>query len=261
MVGLKPFDGLLKGFVDAVGKGKKIKILRRHHAPPDELIEVDDAVPEFLVIEDDGKFLGQFPCLDEGERLKEFVHGAETSGKNDQGFGVIKKVKFPDEEIMELETEFRGGIFVDALLEGQADAEGNGLSVRFMGASIGSFHDAGASAGADHEAFVGIRQGVRPSGEKLGEFTGGVVGSRSAGGSFVARIFRGRTTGRTEEYDGIGYLVLAKAFLGFHQFAIHAYRACLGAVEKFVVAISSERFDGHDPENAEEMAWGKMFFC
>ena len=55
------------------------------------------------------------------------------------------------------------------LLEGQLDIQADGLASGFVGAEVGGFHDAGASAGGDDETVAAGGNLGRPLGQHVRE--------------------------------------------------------------------------------------------
>src|SRR5437870_5724992 len=62
--------------------------------------------------------------LDQRERLKELVHGAESSRKDEEGLRILDEHGFADEE--EPEVDRHVDIGIETLLDGQLDGAADG---------------------------------------------------------------------------------------------------------------------------------------
>src|SRR4029077_10127726 len=151
---------------------EQVQILGRDRAGVDEGLEVNDAVPVFAAVDDDENFLGQLVGLGQGEDFEEFVDGAEAAGENHQSFGEIGEPELAHEEIVKLEVERGRDVGIGILLEWEIDVEADGFASGFVGAEVGGFHDAGASAGGDDEAATAGGNLNRPLGEKVSQAAG-----------------------------------------------------------------------------------------
>src|SRR5579863_2882796 len=107
----------LKGFVGRVDDLQQIEIFLGNGSGIDEGLKIDDAVPVLAAIDHHQNLLGQFVGLGERENLEQFVHGAETAGKDHQTFGQVGKPEFPHEEIVKLKVQRRRDIGIGVLLE------------------------------------------------------------------------------------------------------------------------------------------------
>jgi hypothetical protein len=217
-------------------------------------------------------FLG----LGEGEDFKHLVERAEAAGKDDQRLGEIGEPELAHEEVMELEVERGGDVRVGMLLEGQADVEAHGFAAGLVCASVGGFHDAGATAAGDDEAMTARGYLFGPGGEHMGELAGvfvvashfdgglgalelqlrGLTGGdlRGLGGllvagrglhgagvfqefQFMAGFFATVKARRAEEDDGVLNLLAAEAGERLHVLGDDADEAAIGAVEEGGVLI------------------------
>src|ERR1700761_7559205 len=122
----------LKGFFRSVGVMEEIEVSGRDGAGVDQPVEVEDLLPVFGAVDDDGDVLGELVSLNEGENFKHLVDGAKAAGKDDQRLGQVGKPQLAHEEVVELEVERRGDIGVGSLLEGQADVEADGLAASLI---------------------------------------------------------------------------------------------------------------------------------
>src|SRR5215469_9275537 len=95
----------LKAFFRGIDNTEKVNILGRNRARVGHGLEINHAIPVFASVDDDQDLLGQLLRLGEREDFKEFVHGAEASGKNDQSLGQIGEPELAHEEVMKLEVE------------------------------------------------------------------------------------------------------------------------------------------------------------
>ena len=154
----------LKGVLGVVDDLELVEVFRGNSAGVDEGLEVEDAVPVFAAVDDDQNFLGQLVGLREREDLEEFVHGAEAAGENDERLGKIGEPELPHEEVVKLKIQGGSDVPVGALFEGELNVQANRFSAGFVGAKVGGFHDAGTSAGGNHETAAARGNLDRPLG-------------------------------------------------------------------------------------------------
>ena len=125
-------DQLLPGLARRIGKAEEIEVLRRHHAAVDEVLEVDEALPELRIIEHDGQRVVHLAGLAQRQDLEEFVHGAEAAGKHHERRGAHGEMHLAHGEIVEAEGEVRRRIGVGLLLHGERDVEADRGGARIM---------------------------------------------------------------------------------------------------------------------------------
>jgi len=250
-----------EGVFGGIDKLEEVEILRGDGAGVDEGLEVHDAMPVFAAVNDDENFLGEFISLGKGEDFEKFVDRAEAAGKNHQRFGKIREPEFAHEEIMEFEVERGSDVGVWILFERQIDIEPDALSSSFVGAEVGGFHNAGASAGGDDETAAAGGNLNGPFGEQKSEaarvlvVAGHVDGGAGAlqiifvlsRGKFGFVFFRGGQilfcgvaslkAGGAEKDDGILDLLAAKARERFLVFREDTEYAAVGAVEERFVLV------------------------
>src|SRR5262245_26621496 len=82
---------------------KDLKFFCADSAPADESIEVDDVVPVLVTEQHHRHRLTRFLGLNQRQHLEEFIHRAETAGKNHERFRQINKPEFAHEEVMKVE--------------------------------------------------------------------------------------------------------------------------------------------------------------
>src|ERR1700730_12496121 len=109
-------------------------------------------MPILAAVDDDQGVFGHFAGLREGHHFPELVHGAETAGENNEGFGDLCEPELAHEEVVEVEAELGADVRIGELLMRQFDREADGLTSGFIGTAVGGFHDAGTAAGSDYEA-------------------------------------------------------------------------------------------------------------
>src|SRR5258708_7758621 len=97
-----------------------------------------------------------FPVLNQSERLKKLVQGADAAGHNNEGIGIFYQQRFANEKIMQPYTTIE--IHVGCLLEWQLDVASNRAASDLFCAAIGRLHDARAATGHHREAKPGNRR-------------------------------------------------------------------------------------------------------
>src|SRR5580658_1417284 len=165
---------------------------------------------------------------------------------------------------MELEVESGSDVGIGILLEREIDVEADGFASGFVGAEIGSFHDAGTTAGGDDEAAAAGGNLNGPLSEKVGEaarvliVTGHIDGGDGSleigfmlGGGRFRGFFNCRQvlacgsgsleTGRAEEDDSVLNLFAAKTSERFLILGEDAENAPVGTAEKRFVLVSERR--------------------
>lgn len=147
---LRGIDDAFDGFFGRIGDDEQVEVFGvdaaiGQHAFADE---VEHGFPVALPHEDDGKVL-DLAGLDEGESFEEFVEGAEATGADDEGVGVLDEHDLADEEVAELDELVDEG--VGLLLVGEGDVAADGRSASVACAAVGGFHDSRPAAGHDGE--------------------------------------------------------------------------------------------------------------
>ena len=97
-----------------------------------------------------------FPVLNQSERLKKLVEGADAAGHNHEGVGIFYQQRFANKKIMQPDTTIE--IPVGCLLEWQLDVASNRATADFFCAAVGRLHDAWAAAGHYRETEPGNRR-------------------------------------------------------------------------------------------------------
>src|SRR5580692_7880137 len=244
---------------------EKFEIRRRYGTSVDEGLEVDDLVPVLAAVDDDQNLFCQLVGLSEGQDFEQFVHRAEAAGKDHQAFGEIGKPELAHEKVMELEVERWRDVLVRMLLEGELNIEADALASGFVSAQVSGFHDAGASAGGNHEAVAASGNGDRPLRQHVRQFARVfVIASHVHAGVGTLELFvkfsvglarlvlldvgqRLRSglasleAGRTEKYDRVLDLFAAKASERFLIFGKHTENAAVGTVEERFVLVGNRR--------------------
>ena len=224
------------------------------HAFVGQVLEVDDRVPIFAAVEDDGDLL-HAARLAEAERVEQLVERAEAAGEDDERGGAQDEVELAHREVVELEAEIGRDVRVGLLLVRQIDVEADALGAGFERAAVGGFHDAGAAAGHDDElrAAVGLLRGRNDAAELAGFVVEVALGHDPLGPLECASDFRivGRFLGvelgfaengfgllaghdlRAAEDDDRGIdVMLAEQRFGFEQLELHPQRAVFLALEE-----------------------------
>src|SRR5574337_452404 len=103
-------------------------------------------MPIVIICKDDGKWL-DLPGLNQCDRLKQFVQGAETARQDDERNGVLDKHDLPNKEVLEIDQA--GQVSVGFLLMRKLDVEADRHATRFIGTLVCRLHRARAPAGDD----------------------------------------------------------------------------------------------------------------
>src|SRR4029077_14040385 len=114
------------------------------------LFDETDQLPPVIGAHDDNRKIFDFPVLNQGERFKKFVEGADAAGHNHEGVGIFYQKRLANEKIMQPDTKIE--IHVGSLLEWQLNVASNRPPSDLFWAAIGSFHDAWAAAGHHRES-------------------------------------------------------------------------------------------------------------
>ncbi len=169
MILFETHANFVEGFVNAVSVLEIVEVRLADGAPADHVLEVENFVPVFSAIDEDQRVLRHFTGLRQGHHFPKFVEGAEAAGKDNEGFGDLREPQFAHEKIMEIEAELGTDVRIRELLVGQFDGKADRFAAGFIGAAIGSFHDAGPSAGTDNKAARARAERKRPRGDLVGE--------------------------------------------------------------------------------------------
>src|SRR5215468_1445627 len=104
---------------------QNIQILDADHLFPQQRIAdpVQQTFPVFLANQDNRKRL-DLACLDECDRLKQFIQRAESPREDHEGDRVFHEHNFSNEEISEVQKLVRKDVRL--LLQGQFDVQANG---------------------------------------------------------------------------------------------------------------------------------------
>lgn len=114
--------------------------------------EAIEWLPERFAEEEHWHFW-HFAFLHEDENFGEFIHSAKTAREEDINFGCHGKHDFARKEVVELDGV--GNVRVDVLLVSKLDVEANRTAAGFVGAFVGSLHDAWATTGNYSMAVLG----------------------------------------------------------------------------------------------------------
>ncbi len=118
------------------------------HLRPDPL---EQAPPIVAAEEDDGEVVDLLG-LHQRQRLEELVEGAEATGEDDEGLGILDEHRLAHEEVAEVLGDVDVGI--GAVLARQIDGQPHRDAVGLLGAAVGRLHDARTATGDDGEALV-----------------------------------------------------------------------------------------------------------
>src|SRR2546429_3933347 len=94
--------------------------------------------------------MANLAVLNQSERLKKLVEGADAAGHNDEGVGIFYQQRFANEKVMQPDTTIE--IHVGYLLEWQLDVASDRAAADLFCAGIGRLHNAWAAAGHYREA-------------------------------------------------------------------------------------------------------------
>lgn len=108
-------DELLPSLLGIIRKADEVKVRATDHACVRERFEIDDPCPERLVEEHDRNGHG-FLRLGQGQHLEQLIHGAESTGEDDERAGAHRKVHLAHGEIVEAEAEIRRDVGIGPLL-------------------------------------------------------------------------------------------------------------------------------------------------
>src|SRR5262249_30831115 len=91
--------------------------------------------------------------LNQSERLKKLVEGADAAGHNHEGVGIFYQQRFSNKKIMKPDAAIE--ICVGHLLEWQLDVASNRAAADFFRTAVRRLHNARAAAGHNREAEPG----------------------------------------------------------------------------------------------------------
>lgn len=135
---------MIHRFVDAVGDKDEVAVTRTDRTLGfHELQVIDNRFEIFGSDQYDGK-LGDGAGLHEGEGFIEFVHGAHTSGHDDEGIGILYEQHFAHEEMFEGDGCIH--IRIHFLFERQLNIATDGAAAILESPAVGSFHDPRSAA-------------------------------------------------------------------------------------------------------------------
>lgn len=144
---------VIDGFVDRIGEEHEVDIARANGAAFDHVIEEGfHGFPEFGAHDDDREVF-DFSSLDEGERLKHFIHGAEAAGHHDESIAVLQQKHFPNEEVFHRYPLIE--VRIVGLLKRKFDVAADGAAIDVFGAAVSGLHDTGTTARDDGESEFG----------------------------------------------------------------------------------------------------------
>src|SRR5439155_13359015 len=122
---------LLERLLRSVRAVEELHVAVRDRSPFGHRAQVEHLIPVFAAVQNHLNVLGQFVGLYERENLEQLVAGAEAAGKHHERFGQVRKPELPHEEIVELEMESFGDVWICSLLERQANVQADRLAPRF----------------------------------------------------------------------------------------------------------------------------------
>src|SRR5262249_60183282 len=94
---------VIEGLINRVGHQKQAQVFGADHSPFDQRVKIDNFVPEFRAEQNDRHGLAWLLGLNQRQYFKEFIHRAETAGKDHQGLGQIDEPEFAHEKVMKSE--------------------------------------------------------------------------------------------------------------------------------------------------------------
>src|SRR3982074_197486 len=92
-------------------------------------------------------------CLDQRQRLEQFVERAEAAGEDDERDAVLDEHRLPHEEVAEVDDGV--DVRIGTLLEGELDVAADRASAGELRALVRRLHDSRSGTGDDREARLG----------------------------------------------------------------------------------------------------------
>lgn len=260
-------DEVVFGLADGVADFEQRQVFFADDTPIEQVVPINERLPEFRAKEHHGDILFRFARLDEREHLKKFVERAKAAGERDERLGQVEEPVFAHEEVVELEGKLGRAIGIHRLLVRQADAQAKGRAAGFFRAAVGGFHDAGTAARADGEALRRVGDGLRPLRQLMRQFAGLFIIRRGrhvfaravdlrllvAGngglfanfgferGEFRLGDIKGLQPGGAEKDEGVFNMLAAQTAIGLGHLTHYADEAAFGAGEKSRVVVRLER--------------------
>src|SRR5271169_3924545 len=118
--------------LNRIGDDQEVQILARN-SPFHQLSRgdpIEQSLPVCSAKQNDRESM-DFARLDERQRLKQFVKGAKSPGKNDETGGEFDKHRLPHEKVAEVDAQVRE--WVAALFKWQLDVEPDRMAAGLLG--------------------------------------------------------------------------------------------------------------------------------
>ena len=228
-------------------------IPRTYRAVAHERVEIDYLPPVLGAEHDDRHRLAHLLSLHQRQQLEQLVERTEPARKHDHRLRKIGEPEFAHEEVVEVKRELARNVVVAELVGRNRDGQADVDAARLGRAPVGRFHDAGAAAGAHHEAPLLRVELLGPVREAESELARGFVVGRhaqrharvldcAAAGRGLAQRFLGLLARldprRAHEHDGIIDALALEPPFGLEIFRQDAQGACVPAVQKRLVTVS-----------------------
>src|SRR5438270_3980488 len=91
--------------------------------------------------------MAYFLCLNEEQRLKEFIHGAKATWEDYEGLGIFDKHRLAHKEVAEIERNVQ--VWIWPLLKRKFNVTAYGYIASLLRTFIACFHDTRATTGND----------------------------------------------------------------------------------------------------------------
>ena len=160
-----------------------------HHTGLNQCVEIDDAAPETLVKQHDGKFLN-FSGELEIQDLEQFVERPKTAWEHDKRIGPHHQMHLAHREIMEAEGQIRRAIGIWRLFMRQGDVEPDRRRTGIGRPAVRGFHEAGAATRGNHMLMdiAIVLERTAPLGRDPAEMTGFLIPEGLWIGAFFTRL-------------------------------------------------------------------------
>jgi len=135
-IGLLPLEDPFPGADDGFSEPEQFAVLGIDDAFLGEKAEVDHPTPVGFTHQHHRKGF-DLAGLNQRQSFEQFVEGAVTARKGDQGPGAQQKVQLAQGKIVNPETEARGEIRVGKLFMRRVDVESDGFGTDLPGAAVG----------------------------------------------------------------------------------------------------------------------------
>ena len=215
-----------------VGIAEEVEIFAADHAMTDQRVEVYDLFPVFRAVEKNQDPAVQLLGLLQCQYLRQFVEGAEASGKNHQRTREVREPKLAHEKIAEFEGQLASDVGVGPLLLGQSYVETDSPPTCLRGAPIRRLHNPAPTARADHISMCMRGETFGPRGDESRELSGLLVIA-------TERTVWGKP-GRPEENDSFVDALASKTAQRLEVLREYAQRTSVLALEEALVFVCKQ---------------------